>query len=40
MMCSLQDTGFLGYDCILVSDCTVTTLPSSTSAMPAVSSRG
>ena len=27
VMCTLQDANFLGYDCILVSDCTATTSP-------------
>jgi nicotinamidase-related amidase len=26
-MATLQDANFLGYDCILVSDCTATTSP-------------
>jgi nicotinamidase-related amidase len=28
VLCTLQDANFLGYDCILVSDCTATTSPS------------
>ncbi|HEY9872621.1 MAG TPA: cysteine hydrolase family protein [Candidatus Obscuribacterales bacterium] len=27
VMCTLQDANFLGYDCILVKDCTATTSP-------------
>jgi nicotinamidase-related amidase len=27
VMCTLQDANFLGYDCILVRDCTATTSP-------------
>jgi len=27
VMCTLQDANFLGYDCVLVSDCTATTSP-------------
>jgi nicotinamidase-related amidase len=27
VMCTLQDANFLGYDCILVADCTATTSP-------------
>jgi nicotinamidase-related amidase len=27
VMCTLQDANFLGYDCILVTDCTATTSP-------------
>ncbi len=27
VMCTLQDASFLGYDCILVEDCTATTSP-------------
>jgi nicotinamidase-related amidase len=26
-MCTLQDASFLGYDCLLVTDCTATTSP-------------
>ena len=26
-MCTLQDASFLGYDCILLEDCTATTSP-------------
>ena len=28
VLCTLQDANFLGYDCILVSDCSATTSPS------------
>ncbi|MDB9519382.1 cysteine hydrolase family protein [Roseofilum reptotaenium CS-1145] len=28
VLCTLQDANFLGYDCILVQDCTATTSPS------------
>ncbi len=28
VLCTLQDANFLGYDCVLVSDCTATTSPS------------
>ena len=27
VMCTLQDANFLGYDCVLVTDCTATTSP-------------
>lgn len=27
VLCTLQDANFLGYDCVLVSDCTATTSP-------------
>jgi nicotinamidase-related amidase len=27
VMCTLQDANFLGYDCLLVTDCTATTSP-------------
>jgi nicotinamidase-related amidase len=26
-MCTLQDANFLGYDCLLIEDCTATTSP-------------
>jgi nicotinamidase-related amidase len=27
VLCTLQDANFLGYDCILLRDCTATTSP-------------